>query len=94
MANINGTTSVDKGNVSEDPDILLSQIGLRIVRRRQELGLTQKALANAVDTQATNLSRIEGGTQNVTIRTLCKIAEALDTTVAELVGGAPAPRSR
>jgi len=31
--------------VSEDPDLLLNQIALRIVKRRQELGLTQKALA-------------------------------------------------
>jgi transcriptional regulator with XRE-family HTH domain len=73
--------------VSEDPDILLSQIGLRITKRRQDLGMTQRALAEAIEMQPGNLSRIENGEQNVTIRTLCKIAEALDTTVAALVAG-------
>jgi transcriptional regulator with XRE-family HTH domain len=72
---------------SEDPDLVLDQIGLRIVKRRQELGLMQKALAEAIGMQAANLSQIEKGKQNVTIRTLCKIAEALGTTVGELVAG-------
>jgi transcriptional regulator with XRE-family HTH domain len=71
--------------VSEDPELILSQIGLRISRRRKDLGLTQKALADSVGMQAANVYRIEYGDQNVTIRTLCKIAEALDMTVAELV---------
>jgi transcriptional regulator with XRE-family HTH domain len=79
--------------VSEDPDLLLSQIGLRISKCRQELGLSQKALAESVGMQAANIHRIEYGNQNVTIRTLCKIAEALETTVAELVAG-PLPPSQ
>jgi transcriptional regulator with XRE-family HTH domain len=74
--------------LSEDPDLLLDQIGMRIIKRRQELGLTQKALADAIGMHAANLSHIEKGKQNVTIRTLCKMAEALDTTVGELVAGA------
>jgi transcriptional regulator with XRE-family HTH domain len=73
--------------VSEDPDLLLSQIGLRITRRRQELGLTQRAVAEKAGMQQANFYRIENGEQNVTIRTLCKIADALETTVADLVGG-------
>jgi transcriptional regulator with XRE-family HTH domain len=80
--------------LSEDPDLLLDQLGLRIIKRREELGLTQKALAEAIDMQPGNLSQIESGGRNVTIRTLCRIAEALDTTVAELVAGPPIDRSR
>jgi ribosome-binding protein aMBF1 (putative translation factor) len=75
--------------LSEDPKLLLDQIGLRIIRRRQDLGLAQKDLAEAVDMLASNLSQIERGDRNVTIRTLCRIADALDTTVLELMGGAP-----
>ena len=82
--------------MSEDPDLLLDQIGLRIASSaRQERGLTQKALAEADrDARAGNLSNIENGEQNVTIRTLCRIAEALDTTVVELVAGPATDRSR
>jgi len=44
--------------------------------------------------QPANLCHIENGNQNVTIRTLCKIAEALDITVGELVSGVPPKRGR
>jgi transcriptional regulator with XRE-family HTH domain len=73
--------------VTEDRDLLLSQIGLRITRRRQELGLTVTALAAKLGIAPTNVSRVEYGRRNLTIDTLCKFAEALDTTVAELVAG-------
>ncbi len=33
------------------------------------------------------ISRIEGGHQNLTVDTLCKLANALDTTVLALLGG-------
>jgi transcriptional regulator with XRE-family HTH domain len=79
--------------VSEDPELILSQIGLRISRRRKNLGLTQKALADSVGMQAANVYRIEYGDQNVTIRTLCKIADALETTVVELLAGPVDDRS-
>jgi transcriptional regulator with XRE-family HTH domain len=75
--------------VSQDFDILLSQIGLRLLRRRQELGMTQRELAKKVDISQTNISHIEQGEQNITLRTLWRVAEALDTTVLELMGGPP-----
>ncbi len=90
MISFIGATS----KVTEDPDFLLDQIGLRIIRRRRELGLAQKALAEILAMSAPQLSMIENGKQNVTLRTLCKIAEALDTTVAELIAGPPPGRSR
>lgn len=73
--------------MSDDPDLLLNQIGMRILRRRQELGITQKALAVATGMQPTNVAQIEHGERNLTVRTLCKLAEALQTTVGELVTG-------
>jgi len=79
--------------VSEDPNLLLSQIGLRVLRRRQELGLAQKDLAERVGMVQPSLSQIEHGERNVTIRTLCKLAQALDTTVAALVAGSTADPS-
>lgn len=75
--------------MSEDPDLLLNQIGLRISKRRQELGLSQRAFAEQLGMQAANVSRIESGEQNVTIRTLCKVAEALEMRVEELIAAEP-----
>jgi len=73
--------------VREDPDVLLHKIGLRILRRRQELGLTQQQVADKLSMAATNIVRIEHGKQNLTIRTLAKLADALGVTVAELIVG-------
>jgi transcriptional regulator with XRE-family HTH domain len=75
--------------VAENPDLLLNQIGLRVARRRQEFGLTQQGLAERLGITTTNVSRIENAQQNLTIRTLCKLAEALDVTVEELIAARP-----
>jgi len=70
--------------VSEDPDLLLRKIGMRILKRRKELGLTQQELADRLGIATTNIPHLEHGEQNLTIRTLAKLADALDMTVAEL----------
>ncbi len=73
--------------MSEDPDQLLTRIGLRVVRRREALGLSQKKLAERLQMAAPSVSNIEHGERNLTIRTLCKLAEALEMTPAELFTG-------
>lgn len=78
--------------MAEEPNLLLNRIGLRILRRRQELGLSQRALAAQLGINAANIGRVERGQQNLTIVTLCKMAEALDTTVEELIVAEPARR--
>jgi transcriptional regulator with XRE-family HTH domain len=75
--------------LTEEPDLLLNRIGLRLTRRRQELGLSQKALAARLGITDANITRIENGQQNVTITTLCKLAKALDMTVEELIVAEP-----
>jgi transcriptional regulator with XRE-family HTH domain len=72
--------------LAEERDIVLNQIGLRIARRRQELGLTP-VLAKRLHLPPPNVSRIENGQQNLTVGSLCSLANALETTVAELVAG-------
>ncbi len=69
----------------EDPDVLLSRIGKNIVKRRDELGMMQKDLAEKLGIAQTNVARIEYGKQNLTVATLAKIANALDTTVVALL---------
>ena len=45
---------------------------------RKELGLTQKELGEIVGVSRQVITRIESGTQNVTLETLQKVAVALD----------------
>src|SRR5262245_36066412 len=64
-------------NVSEDADHLLRRVGLRIQKRRQELGQTQQQLANELEMDQSSLAKIEQGKQNLTVRTLAKLANVL-----------------
>jgi transcriptional regulator with XRE-family HTH domain len=75
--------------VSEDADRLLRRVGLRIIKRRQELGLTQQQLAAKFGMHQSNLAQIEQGKQNLTVRTLAKLATVLGVKVAELFAEDP-----
>lgn len=78
-----------KPKISSNPDVVLTWIGLRIRRRREALDLSQRALAERVGMAQGNLNRIEHGEQNLTVRTMCRLAEALEMTLGELVTGTP-----
>ena len=54
------------------------RLAVQISRARVKAGLSQRELARAIGTTQSVVSRIERGGQNLTIRTLRKIAEALD----------------
>lgn len=62
----------------------LDPIASQVILRRGELGLTQKQLADKIGTKNTVISRIESGRNPTSVRTLQRIAEALDL---ELVVG-------
>ncbi len=51
---------------------------LEVVRRRKELNLTQKDIAERVGTQQSAISRIESGEHNARLSTLVEIADALE----------------
>lgn len=50
-----------------------------IIRRRKELGITQRELSEKAGTYQSNLSRIEAGEVDVRLSTLIDLAEALGT---------------
>lgn len=77
--------------MSEDPDRVLRQIAERVLKRRTDLGLRQQDLAELLGITPTNIHRIEHAQQNLTIRTLCKLADALGVTLGELLMGTPPP---
>ncbi len=60
---------------------------MRVLRRRKELGLSQDEFAERLGVTRPNAGRIERGQQNVTVRMMCRVAEALETTVQELMFG-------
>jgi len=54
------------------------QLAREIIKRRNELGLTQKELAERIGTEQSVISRIENG-QNCNLETINKIAESLNS---------------
>ena len=65
--------------------LILKQIGARIKEARTTVGLSQQAVADAAGINREYLSRVERGTENVSILTLARIAEALDTPIRNLL---------
>ncbi len=61
------------------------QIGRRIRVLRTERGWTQAMLADHVELTREHLSELEGGKKEMCVRTLARIAEALEIRLRELV---------
>jgi transcriptional regulator with XRE-family HTH domain len=61
------------------------KLGVTIKRLRQELGLTQEALAKKASLHRVYLAQIEGQTKVPSIAMLEKIARALGVPVTELL---------
>jgi transcriptional regulator with XRE-family HTH domain len=59
-------------------------LGVRIRDRRRELGLTQVALATRAGLSRPSIANVEAGRQNVGLRQLLSLANALDVEVAAL----------
>ena len=55
----------------------LNKFGLNVKFERMKQGLTQAQLAELLEVHEKYISRIETGKQNVTIKTIYKIAHAL-----------------
>lgn len=74
----------------------IAKIGLRIKNRRQELGLTQKEVAQKTGLSPAFLSQVEHGKVSLTINSLENVASALDTHIVTLVSEPvlPAPEGR
>lgn len=68
----------------ENPERLKKRVALRIRLRRRELSLTLAALADRMEVSVQYVNKCERG-ENLTIETLVKIANALDTTVIDLL---------
>ena len=63
----------------------IKQIGENIRKYRLKKGLTQLDLAAACGFEGSSIGRLENGNTNPTIKTLLKIAKALDIKLTDLV---------
>lgn len=75
----------------EEPSDIMRDIGRRIAEIRVGRGLTQEQAAERLNLSVKGFQFIERGAQNLTIKTLVRVANALDVRTAELFA---APTSR
>lgn len=74
---------MNKNRVQENP--LLEAVCLCIYKRRESLGLSQEELAQRAGLHRTYVSDIERGARNPSLKTLCRLAEGLGITTAQLI---------
>lgn len=75
----------------QDADRVIKDVGRKLAELRARAGLTQEELAEQLRIAPNNLQRIELGMQNLTLRTLVRLANQVGVPVAHLFR---APRSR
>ena len=68
-------------------EIILQEIGKRILDRRKQLGLTQEALAEKAEVTTQFVSYAESGKRAMRPENLLKISEALGVSADDLLTG-------
>lgn len=71
----------------QDKEILLQEVGQRIIERRKKLGITQEALAEKGDVTTQFVSYAEAGKRAMRPENLLKIANALGVSTDYLLTG-------
>jgi XRE family transcriptional regulator, aerobic/anaerobic benzoate catabolism transcriptional regulator len=71
-------------NSAKNP--FLIDLGIRLKRLRAQRGLTRKALAKEAEVSERYLANLEYGVGNASVLVLTQIAQALQTSLAELLG--------
>ena len=69
---------------SHDIDETVKNVGRRVAELRGKAGLTQEQQAERLGFTLKYLQRIEGGGENLTVRSLVKIADVFGVPVTEL----------
>nr|WP_294396383.1 helix-turn-helix transcriptional regulator [uncultured Senegalimassilia sp.] len=60
-------------------------MGARIKALREQQGLSQRKLALMIGSNQTHIWQIENGTVNVGLDILCRLADALEVNVRDLI---------
>lgn len=64
---------------------IIKKIAFNIKVERMRKNLTQFQLAEMIDVHEKYIGKVESGKQNLTIKTLIKLAQALDIKLSKLV---------
>lgn len=80
-------TKRDEAGTTEAPKHpLLTALGERVRALRARRGMTRKSLARSAEISERHLANLEYGTGNASILVLAQVAQALQCTLAELLG--------
>lgn len=71
---------------------LKKHVGRCIRARRDAMDMTREELAEKIGTSHQYVAKCELGKQNLTLESLVKFANALDTTVLDLLGSSLVPK--
>ena len=71
--------------MSEFAEAVQRNVGERVRALRAARGLTQRELAGRVQISRPSIANVEAGRQNVGLRQLCALADALGVGVGELL---------
>lgn len=63
---------------------LLKEFGLKVQKRRKELGISQEELAFRAGFHRTYIGMIERAERNITLSNIKKLADALQTNIKDL----------
>lgn len=74
----------------ESEEALFKAVGARVREIRTRLGISQRDFATAAGLSPGYAWRVEDGRQNLNLRTLARIALALNTEMSELLTDVPA----
>ena len=66
-------------------DPVLVSLGEAIRRVRLSMGISQEKLALLAEVDRSYVGRVERGDNNVAVLTLARLAQALDTSIAQLM---------
>lgn len=70
-----------------ETEAVLARLSSNLRDRRRAMGLTQREVARRAGLDRSYVSQVEQGSRDVGVSTLVRLAEALETTVGELLGG-------
>lgn len=68
----------------------MNNVGFIVKSKRETIGLSQNQLAKKANISQATLSALESETKNPSVETVFMLADALDCSVCELLGEAPA----
>jgi transcriptional regulator with XRE-family HTH domain len=73
---------------------IIRTVAANVRQARKAIGLSQEALALEAEVDRTYVSQVERAKRNITLVVLARLARALRTTPAVLVGAAPSRRRK